>query len=168
MVLAGKRVTTDGHPVAATRTATAAAHPGRTRMITQSSNLATNLRLSRVGLATVNEDRRLAGATSSFTNHLIEDYAAKNIGIVNVVTAADLARLFLYLGPFRRSAVIQFGAEYPLQLQQGKFLYRLGGMAGAVKGAGGVNCHGHRQVPVAQVRSGVQYADVSAYPANPY
>jgi beta-lactamase class A len=69
------------------------------RMITQSSNLATNLCLSHVGLAAVNQIWRLAGATNSFTNRLIEDYAAKNIGIVNVVTAADLARLFLYLGP---------------------------------------------------------------------
>ncbi len=69
------------------------------RMITRSSNLATNLCLHHVGLAAVAEVWRLAGATKSSTNRLIEDYAAKNIGIVNVVTAADLARLFLWLGP---------------------------------------------------------------------
>jgi beta-lactamase class A len=69
------------------------------RMITQSSNLATNLCLSHVGLAAVNEVWRLAGATGTSTNRLIEDYAAKNIGIVNMVTAADLARLFSYLSP---------------------------------------------------------------------
>lgn len=68
------------------------------RMITRSSNLATNLCLHHVGLAAVAHVWRLAGATKSSTNRLIEDYAAKNIGIVNVVTAADLARLFLWLG----------------------------------------------------------------------
>lgn len=68
------------------------------RMITRSSNLATNLCLHHVGLAAVANVWRLAGATKSSTNRLIEDYAAKNIGIVNVVTAADLARLFLWLG----------------------------------------------------------------------
>lgn len=69
------------------------------RMITRSSNLATNLCIHHVGLAAVAHVWRLAGATKSSTNRLIEDYAAKNIGIVNVVTAADLARLFLWLGP---------------------------------------------------------------------
>ena len=68
------------------------------RMITQSSNLATNLCLHHVGLAAVAEIWRLVGATNSSTNRLIEDYAAKKIGIANVVTAADLARLFLWLG----------------------------------------------------------------------
>ncbi len=69
------------------------------RMITRSSNLATSLCLHHVGLAAVAQVWRLAGATKSSTNRLIEDYAAKNIGIVNVVTAADLARLFLWLEP---------------------------------------------------------------------
>lgn len=69
------------------------------RMITRSSNLATNVCLQHVGLAAVAEIWRLAGATNSSTNRLIEDYAAKNIGITNVVTASDLARLFLWLGP---------------------------------------------------------------------
>ena len=47
----------------------------------------------------MNQVWRLAGATISSTNRCIEDYVAQNIGIVNVVTAADLARLFLRLGP---------------------------------------------------------------------
>jgi beta-lactamase class A len=87
------------------------------RMITQSSNLATNLCLSHVGLAAVNEVWRLAGATNSSTNRLIEDYAAKNIGIVNVVTAADLARLFLYLGPGELAALAR--NEYRVDLAAG-------------------------------------------------
>ena len=69
------------------------------RMITRSSNLATNVCLQHVGLAAVAEIWRSAGATNSSTNRLIEDYAAKKIGIANVVTAADLARLFLWLDP---------------------------------------------------------------------
>jgi beta-lactamase class A len=67
------------------------------RMITRSSNLATNLCIHHVGLTAVAEVWRAAGATNSATNRLIEDYAAKNIGIHNMVTAADLVRLFLSL-----------------------------------------------------------------------
>jgi beta-lactamase class A len=69
------------------------------RMITRSSNLATNLCLHQLGLAAVAQVWKSAGATHSATNRLIEDYAANNIGITNVVTAADLTRLFLSLRP---------------------------------------------------------------------
>ncbi|WP_238007047.1 serine hydrolase [Dactylosporangium sp. AC04546] len=70
------------------------------RMIVRSSNLATNLLLARVGLPAVAEVWRLAGATNSVTARGIEDHAARDAGLDNVVTAADLAALFgaLHLG----------------------------------------------------------------------
>ncbi|WP_426511579.1 serine hydrolase [Dactylosporangium sp. McL0621] len=70
------------------------------RMIVRSSNLATNLLLARVGLPAVAEVWSLAGATGSVTARGIEDYAARDAGRDNVVTAADLAALFtaLYRG----------------------------------------------------------------------
>jgi beta-lactamase class A len=64
------------------------------RMIVRSSNLATNLLLARVGRPAVAEVWRLAGATGSVTARGIEDYAARDAGLDNVVTAADLAALF--------------------------------------------------------------------------
>ncbi|WP_432988828.1 serine hydrolase [Dactylosporangium sp. CA-233914] len=70
------------------------------RMIVRSSNLATNLLLARVGLPAVADVWRLAGARHSVTARGIEDYAARDAGRDNVVTAADLAALFsaLHLG----------------------------------------------------------------------
>jgi hypothetical protein len=38
------------------------------------------------------------GVTRSSANRLIEDYAANDIGVTNVVTATVLARLFLWQG----------------------------------------------------------------------
>ncbi|WP_433615619.1 serine hydrolase [Dactylosporangium sp. CA-139114] len=67
------------------------------RMIVRSSNLATNLLLARVGLPAVAEVWRLAGAAHSVTARGIEDYAARDAGLDNVVTAADLAALFTAL-----------------------------------------------------------------------
>ncbi|MEV6932457.1 serine hydrolase [Dactylosporangium sp. NPDC051485] len=67
------------------------------RMIVRSSNLATNLLLARVGKAVVAEVWRVAGATRSVTARGIEDYAARDAGLDNVVTAADLAVLFAAL-----------------------------------------------------------------------
>jgi beta-lactamase class A len=63
------------------------------RMIVRSGNLATNLVLSYVGLPAVAEVWRLAGARHSVTGRGIEDYAARDAGITNLVTAADLAAL---------------------------------------------------------------------------
>jgi beta-lactamase class A len=70
------------------------------RMIVRSSNLATNLLLARVGLPAVAEVWRLAGAAHSVTARGIEDYAARDAGQDNLVTAADLAALLgaLHLG----------------------------------------------------------------------
>ncbi len=64
------------------------------RMITKSSNLATNILLGQVGLDAVAEVWALAGARHSVTARGIEDYAAREAGLTNVVTAADLAALF--------------------------------------------------------------------------
>lgn len=69
------------------------------RMITRSSNLATNLCLERVGLAALAQVWRSAGATHSVTGRFIEDYAARGVGIANLVTAADLVRLLWWLQP---------------------------------------------------------------------
>ncbi len=69
------------------------------RMIVRSSNLATNLVLGALGpneqaFAEVNEVWKLAGATRAHTDRGIEDYPARESGISNEVTAADLAALF--------------------------------------------------------------------------
>ena len=63
------------------------------RMIVRSSNLATNLVMSHVGLPAIAEVWSLAGARNSVTGRGIEDFAARDAGITNLVTAADLAAL---------------------------------------------------------------------------
>ncbi|MEV6973051.1 serine hydrolase [Kitasatospora sp. NPDC093806] len=63
------------------------------RMITHSSNLATNLCLARTGHAAVAEAWRRAGATHSASPRGIEDYRARDAGVHNRVTARDLVRL---------------------------------------------------------------------------
>ncbi|MGC5017989.1 serine hydrolase [Micromonospora sp. DT47] len=63
------------------------------RMITRSSNLATNIVIGRVGLPAVARAWALAGARYSVTGRGIEDFAARDAGITNLVTAADLAAL---------------------------------------------------------------------------
>lgn len=61
------------------------------RAIVRSSNLATNLVLDAVGAEAVNEVLRLAGAGDSCVSRGIEDSAARQAGMTNVVSAADLA-----------------------------------------------------------------------------
>jgi beta-lactamase class A len=75
------------------------------RMIVRSSNLATNLVLERVGMAAVAEVWAAVGARRSTVARGIQDYAAEDAGLSNVVTASDLAALLaaVYLGA-RRSA----------------------------------------------------------------
>ncbi|MGH3646634.1 MAG: serine hydrolase [Micromonosporaceae bacterium] len=72
------------------------------RMIVLSSNLATNLVLEHTGYAAATAAWRAAaavgpaggaGAASSVVRRGIEDYAAREAGIDNLVTAADLAAL---------------------------------------------------------------------------
>lgn len=60
-------------------------------MIVRSSNLATNLVIGHVGLPAVNAVWALAGARHSHTGRGIEDFAARDAGIDNPITAADLA-----------------------------------------------------------------------------
>ena len=73
------------------------------RMIVRSSNLATNLVIAHVGLPAVAEVWALAGARHSVTGRGIEDFAAREAGVTNLVTAADLAALLgeLALGATR-------------------------------------------------------------------
>ncbi|MFD6756829.1 serine hydrolase [Micromonospora gifhornensis] len=63
------------------------------RMIVRSSNLATNLLIEHVGLPAVAEIWARVGARHSVTRRGIEDFAAREAGISNLVTAADLAAL---------------------------------------------------------------------------
>ncbi|MEV1108452.1 serine hydrolase [Micromonospora sp. NPDC049751] len=63
------------------------------RMIVRSSNLATNLVIGHVGLPAVAQVWALADARDSVTGRGIEDFAARDAGITNTVTAADLAAL---------------------------------------------------------------------------
>jgi beta-lactamase class A len=63
------------------------------RMIVRSSNLATNLLLGQLDYESVNRVWRDSGALRSHTDRGIEDYAARELGITNEVTAADLAAL---------------------------------------------------------------------------
>jgi beta-lactamase class A len=63
------------------------------RMIVRSSNLATNLVLAHIGLAAVADVWRIVGARHSMVGRGIEDSAAADAGVTNLVTAADLAAL---------------------------------------------------------------------------
>ncbi|GAA1814748.1 hypothetical protein GCM10009682_39840 [Luedemannella flava] len=63
------------------------------RMVTRSSNLATNLVLGLVGGAAVADAWHAAGARHSVVGRGIEDAAAADAGITNTVTAADLGAL---------------------------------------------------------------------------
>ncbi|NGM14447.1 serine hydrolase [Verrucosispora sp. CWR15] len=63
------------------------------RMIVRSSNLATNLVIEHVGLPAVAQVWQRAGARNSVTGRGIEDFAAREAQITNLVTAADLAAL---------------------------------------------------------------------------
>ncbi|KXK59204.1 serine hydrolase [Micromonospora rosaria] len=63
------------------------------RMIVRSSNLATNIVLAHVGLPAVDRVWTAAGARHSVTGRGIEDFAAREAGTTNLVTAADLAAL---------------------------------------------------------------------------
>jgi beta-lactamase class A len=63
------------------------------RMIVRSSNLAANLVFTEVGRPAVDEVWRAVGARHSVVGRGIEDAAAADVGITNLVTAADLARL---------------------------------------------------------------------------
>lgn len=69
------------------------------RMVTHSSNLATNLCLAEVGHEAVAEVWRQAGATGSGSPRGIEDRPARAAGLRNRVTARDLVRLLESVEP---------------------------------------------------------------------
>ncbi|MEU1308696.1 serine hydrolase [Streptomyces cinnamoneus] len=69
------------------------------RMVTHSSNLATNLCLAEVGHEAVAEVWRRAGATGSASPRGIEDLPGRAAGFRNRVTAGDLVRLLESLEP---------------------------------------------------------------------
>ena len=63
------------------------------RMIVRSSNLATNLVLEQTGVQAADDVWRAVGARESVVGRGIEDYAARDAGLDNLVTASDLATL---------------------------------------------------------------------------
>lgn len=69
------------------------------RMVTHSSNLATNLCLAETGHEAVARVWKRAGARGSDTPRGIEDMPARAAGIRNLVTAGDLVRLLESLEP---------------------------------------------------------------------
>ena len=85
------------------------------RMIVRSSNLATNIVIGQVGLPAVAEAWALAGARHSVTGRGIEDFAAREAGITNLVTAADLAAL---LGALATGGVRARPARLPGRLRR--------------------------------------------------
>lgn len=79
------------------------------RMIVASSNLAANLVFGQVGAHRVAEVWRLSGAVRSVTARGIEDHAAREAGLDNIVTAADLAGLLAALGTGRLAGATATG-----------------------------------------------------------
>ncbi|MEV1287546.1 serine hydrolase [Micromonospora sp. NPDC049679] len=84
------------------------------RMIIKSSNLATNIVLGHVGLPAVARVWDLAGARHSVTGRGIEDFAARDGGITNEVTAADLAALLGAIAHSARPAEADPGQRDPI------------------------------------------------------
>ncbi|MGH7642418.1 MAG: serine hydrolase [Candidatus Dormibacteria bacterium] len=74
------------------------------RMITVSSNEASNLLLGLVGFARVGAVLSDLGATHSAVHRLIGDLAAKQAGTTNEVTPADLSRLLTAIGSGRAAS----------------------------------------------------------------
>ena len=102
------------------------------RMVTVSGNLATNLVLDEVGSAEVAAVLADAGCSDRTTIvRGIEDYAAREIGLDNVITADDMARLVVALAEGRLAGAEATAAcERTLQAQE----YRDGIPAGLPSG----------------------------------
>ena len=67
------------------------------RMITRSSNLATNTMVAILGAEQINATARKLGATRSLVLRGVEDQKAFDRGMINTMTARDLAHLFAAL-----------------------------------------------------------------------
>ena len=67
------------------------------RAIVVSGNLATNVLLEHVGLSAVEETLTAVGTTQTVVARGIEDYPARDAGLHNLVTAADLALILARL-----------------------------------------------------------------------
>ncbi|MDG4831950.1 class A beta-lactamase-related serine hydrolase [Solwaraspora sp. WMMD1047] len=88
------------------------------RMITRSSNLATNLVLAEVGLPAVGRAWAAAGARHSGTARGIDDSAARRSGLENLVTAADLAGLFAAIATHRVAGAASCAAMLDILTRQ--------------------------------------------------
>ncbi|WP_280465747.1 class A beta-lactamase-related serine hydrolase [Nocardia brasiliensis] len=88
------------------------------RMITSSSNLATNLCLEHIGLDPVSHIFGSAGVAANHMDRFIEDYPARDLGLTNQVTARGLATLFLLLRPDELSVLARnrFRGDLPTGL----------------------------------------------------
>jgi beta-lactamase class A len=112
------------------------------RMIVRSSNLATNIVIGHVGLPAVAEAWALGGARHSVTGRGIEDYAAREADIDNLVTAADLAALLGELAPGCASMLdVLFAQEHREDLAAGlpegtRIAHKNGWIRGVRHGAG--------------------------------
>ena len=67
------------------------------RMITRSSNLATNTMVAVLGAEQINATARKLGVTRSLVLRGVEDQKAFDLGMINTMTARDLATLFVAL-----------------------------------------------------------------------
>jgi beta-lactamase class A len=120
------------------------------RMIVASSNLAANVLWAHVGAERVAEVWRRAGATGSAVLRAIDDRAARESGIDNVVTAIDLARLFDSLGTGRLAGDVATAAmldtlamqerreDLPSGLPDGVRVAFKNGWVSGVRHAGGI------------------------------
>jgi beta-lactamase class A len=88
------------------------------RMITRSSNLATNLVLAEIGLPAVGRAWTAAGARHSVTARGIDDSAARQAGLENLVTATDLAGLLAAIGTHRVAGAASCAAMLDILMRQ--------------------------------------------------
>lgn len=119
------------------------------RAIVVSGNLATNLLLEHVDLAVVAEVLADAGARHTVVTRGIEDYPARDLGLHNLVTAADLALILAGIAAHRLAApqscdevlatlaAQQVNDSIPLGLQPGtKVAHKTGWVDGVAHDAG--------------------------------
>lgn len=119
------------------------------RAIVASGNLATNLLLDAVGLPAVTEALAAVGTRHTVVARGIEDEPARNAGMENLVTAADLARLLGEIAAHRAAspdscdemlatlAAQQINDSIPAGLPPGtKVAHKTGWVVGVVHDAG--------------------------------
>lgn len=107
------------------------------RMISHSSNLASNLVLQSIGLDAADAAWRAVGARRSTIQRGIEDAAAAAAGLTNLVTCADLARLLASLDPASTPTQV-IGTEMISALPPATRVIRKGGWVLGVRHCAGL------------------------------